>query len=192
MKERNKTFLTMTFKSLSLLLLLFSTLFLAPSCGLLDDAVPDIVVKVDGSEIIFNLPEANAAGVFTLTNVGLPSDVAAKLADENVDQSRAKSAKLSAAVFRIATEDAPVDFSVIDRVKLTITSPGFGSVTLADDDFSDLVGRTVNLEVADAELLDHLLTATADFELTVTTNAAIPEVIDLAVRPEFEVTASPL
>ncbi len=182
----------MTFKSFSLLLLLSFTLFLTPSCGLFDDVVPDIVVKIDGSEIIFNLPEASTEGVFTLTNTGLPSDVAAKLADENVDQARAKSAKLTTAVFRIVTENAPIDFSVIDRVKLTITSPGLATITLADDDFSDLVGGIVNLEVTDAELLDHLLTATADFELTVTTNTAVPAAIELGVRPEFEVAASPL
>lgn len=172
------------------LLALFLLAF--PSCSLFEDALPDVTVNVDGSDINFTLPEAAQAGVFTLTNAGLPSDVAAKLADENIDESRAKSVKIASAFFRIVTVDAPVDFSVIDRVKLTISTPGLGSITLADDDFSNLVGSTVNLEVTEAELLDHLLAASADFELTVTTNGAIPAAIELGVRPEYELTASPL
>ncbi|TXF89155.1 hypothetical protein FUA23_11635 [Neolewinella aurantiaca] len=180
----------MTFKSLPFFFALF-TVGLS-SCGLVDDVVPDITVDVDGSEIVFTLPEADEAGTFVLPDQEIPSEVVAKLNDENISADRVKSVKLNSALFRVATANAAIDFTAVDRVKLTITTPGLGTITLAENDFSDLSGGSVTLEVNDTELLDHLLSATSDFQLTITTNTPVPADTDLAVKPEFRLTASPL
>lgn len=180
----------MTFKSLPFFIALFAISL--TSCGLVEDAIPDITVDVDGSEIVFTLPEADEAGTFVLPNQEIPSEVVSRLNDENIDEDRVKSVKLNAALFRIATANSSVDFDAVDRVKLTITTPGLGTITLAENDFSDLSGGSVTLEVNDTELLDHLLSASSDFQLTVTTNAPVPTDTDLAVKPEFRLTAQPL
>lgn len=180
----------MTFKSLSFFSVLFAISL--SSCGLVDDVIPDIMVDVDGSEIVFTLPEADEAGTFVLPNQEIPSEVVSKLNDENIGTDRVKSVKLNTAVFRIATANASIDFDAVDRVKLTITTPGLGTITLAENDFSDLTGGFVTLQVNDAELLEHLLSASSDFQLTVTTSAPVPADTDLAVKPEFRLTASPL
>jgi hypothetical protein len=149
------------------------------SCSLVEDALPDVTVNVNGSDISFALPQADEAGTFTLLNAGLPSDVAEKLADENIDEDRVKSVTLTSANFRIATTGATVGFSAIDRVSLTVTAPGFGTLTLSETDFTSLSGNEVLLTIAaNTDLLDHLLAPTADYQLV--------------VRPEFAVTAKPL
>jgi hypothetical protein len=104
-----------------------------------------------------------------------------------------KSVTLTSANFRIATTGATVGFSAIDRVSLTVTAPGFGTLTLSETDFTSLSGNEVLLTIAaNTDLLDHLLAPTADYQLVVTTNVAVPGELELVARPEFAVTAKPL
>lgn len=173
--------------------LLLLTLFSLSSCELLKDAAPDITLNVDGSVIIFSLPETEEARTFTFTRTGVPSDVAETLDDENINQDRVESVKLERAEFRIATSDNSVDFTDVDRVTLTVSAPGLGTITLSEMDFTPINSDQVSLIVdPDAELLDYLLAPQADYTLTVITNGPVVEESRLRVTPRFRVTAKPI
>lgn len=179
----------MTFKLLPFFLALFAISW--TSCSLVKETPADITVDVDGSEIVFTLPESANGGVFVLPNQEIPSEVIAKLNDENINEERVKSIKLNDGSIDITTADSPFDFDNVQHVELTITTPGLRTVTLVDNYVPEREGYVLPLEVNDTELLDHLLSASSEFQLTVVC-APVPEDIDLVVRLEFQLTATPL
>lgn len=174
----------------SSLFLLALTVLLLPACGLVDDIIPDIEFSVDGGAINFTVPEG-AAGTYELITADVPSDVAAELANENIDDERIKSVKLASALFKVAA-NAGIDISIIDNASVSVTAPGLPALTLASSDLSGISGNEVTLDIRDVDLVQYLLAESATYTLSVTINAEVPAPTMLSVTPSFDVVASPL
>lgn len=162
------------------------------SCEIVEDALPDITFDVNGSELEFTLPRADEAGTYTSVFETTASDIQQSLDDENVSDDRVESVNIKEADFRIITANPTVDLSAIDRITLTVSSPGLGTLTLADSDLSNVNGTETTLTVAESDVKEQLLASMATYTLTVELSSPAEQELDVIIAPMYSVAARPL
>ena len=173
--------------------LLFLTLLLTTaSCGLLDNIIDPIEFTLTTPEVNFLLDEQEAAGTTTLVVRDLSLGIPQELDDEDVSTSRLTSLRPESITLRLV-ELGDVDLSVIEDASVRIEAAGLAPITFASGDLALNAANTeATLDVRDVDIADALLAPSADYFMTVTTNAPVPEATEIAVSMQLRGEAEAL
>lgn len=161
------------------------------SCDLIDD-LDDVEFTLEASETVFLLSEEDEAGTFDLQEQNVVLDLESEVEAAGASVDRLEDARPESVTFRVVSAAAPIDFSVIEEVSVTINANGLPPLEFATGDLNGATGSSILLNTADVDLLPYLTADGISYRLLITTNAPIPEDVELGIQPDFRVTASVL
>ncbi|PCJ66528.1 MAG: hypothetical protein COA58_07045 [Bacteroidetes bacterium] len=162
-----------------------------------------VACEQDGISISFNVDYTTEftidANSVTSTG-GIPVDIntpsvstsgSTVYGDNNTNIDKIESAKLKTLSISI-TAPNDEDFSFISEVKLYVTGQGLSEELVASKSNIDGTATSIDLDVQDVELADHIKAGEFSTRVSVTTNETITDDVEMKADMQFKITATAL
>lgn len=140
----------------------------------------------ESATIRMEVPATDMAGPVTISHEGIVTDLRQKLVDFDISEDQLRGVGVKKVVATINDPAGNFTFDDLTNVTLVLTNESLGNVTIAN--LPDGTGTTAELEIANAELKEYLLSDTFDAVLSGTSSEGIGADVTVAIDVTYTLT----